>query len=239
MPVRSRQIQSVEKAMSLLEHLKAFPGGASLAEICALSGLTKSTAHGLLHTLVELGYVSHGGTRYSLGSRVWALASTRNDFAERIVSLFTPALGAFNGLCRADCFLAVPSGTHSYLTLAARDANGQCFQNTEDSQRDALRTSAVGKIFLAHNENLTRRLRRNAPLNHSFEQELIQVRQSGFALDNQGSKPGLNCMAIPLRISGQVVASLSMSGVAEQLRPTTLDAMARQSLRQLYELVKY
>jgi len=236
---RSRHIQSVEKAMSLLEQLKIFSDGASLADLCASNGLTKSTAHGLLDTLVELGYVSHHGARYSLGTRVWALAPTPNDAAQRIRESFIPALRAFNELCEADCFLTVPSGTRSYLTLEAMDANGAFFRPTDDTQRDALRTSAVGKIFLAHDSGLARRARRNAALDRTLEDELIQVRQNGFALDDQGSQTGLNCMAIPLRMRGQVVGALGTSGSAEQLRPALLQLKARQALRQLYDLVKY
>jgi IclR family transcriptional regulator, acetate operon repressor len=235
----SRQIQSVERAMSLLERLKTFPDGASLADLCAASGLTKSTAHGLLNTLVELGYVDHQDTQYRMGARAQALAVARNDATARIRELFTPALYAFNELCESDCFLTVPGGTRSYLTLEALDANGRSFRVKEDSRRDAIRTSAVGKVFLAHDAGLARRMRRHAQLGLSLETELVQVRQCGFALDCQGSQPELNCLAIPLRLKGQVVGALGTSGMAEQLKPAVLQLQARRALRQLYELVKF
>ena len=239
MTTHSRHIQSVEKAMGLLEQLRTFSDGASLADLCAANGLTKSTAHGLLSTLVELGYVAHHGARYSLGARALALSVPHNDATERIRELFTPALYAFNELCGSDCFLTVPGGTRSYLTLEALDANGRSFRIEEDSRRDAIRTSAVGKVFLAHDADLARRIRRNASLGPSLEAELVQVRDRGFAIDHQGSQPNLNCLAIPLRVKGRVVGALGTSGLADQLRPAVLQIKAKRALRQLYELVKY
>lgn len=195
MTTRSRQIQSVERAMGLLEQLRDLPQGAA-------NGLTKSTAHGLLNTLVELGYVTHQGNRYWLGNRVRVLAQSPHDPAERIRELFSPALHSFNELCEADCFLAVASGTRSYLTLEAVDRNGVAFEPTVDKQRDALCTSAVGKVLLAHDEQLARRIRRVGAMGRSLEGELTLVRNIGFAVDCQASLPGLNCMAIPLRLEG-------------------------------------
>lgn len=238
MTARNRLIQSVEKAMGLLEQLKDFPDGVSLADLCAANGLTKSTTHGLLDTLVELGYVSHHCARYRLGTRVWGLAPTPIESVQRVRESFTPALQAFNELCEADCFLTVPGGTRSYLTLEAVDATGCRFRPQEDHQRDAILTSAVGKIFLAHDSALARRMRRGAYLDRPLEDELIQVRHQGFAIDHQGSKPGLNCMAIPLRIRGRVVGALGTSGDSEHLHAALLEIKARKSLSRLYELVK-
>jgi len=235
---RSRQIQSVERAMRLLEQLRDFPQGGKLAELCSANGLTKSTAHGLLDTLVELGYVTHQGNRYWLGNRVRALAQSPHDPARRIRELFSPALHAFNELCEADCFLAVASGTRSYLTLEAVDCDGVAFEPIIDNHRDALCTSAVGKVLLAHDEQLARRIRREGAIGRSLEGELTLVRNVGFAVDHQASLPGLNCMAISLRLQGQVVGALGTSGRASALRPVLLQLKAKRALRQLYDLVK-
>ena len=238
MTTRSRQIQSVERAMGLLEQLRDLSQGARLADLCAANGLTKSTAHGLLSTLVELGYVTHRGNRYWLGNRVRSLAQSPHDPAQRIRELFSPALHAFNELCESDCFLAVASGTRSYLTLEAVDRDGVLFEPIIDNQRDALCTSAVGKVLLAHDEQLARRIRREGAIDRSLERDLELVRNVGFAVDHQASLPDLNCMAIPLRLQGQVVGALGTSGSASTLRPALLQLKAKQALRQLYDLVK-
>ncbi|MFJ4145567.1 IclR family transcriptional regulator [Pseudomonas sp. NPDC089734] len=239
MKARSRHIQSIERAMALLELLKAYPQGARLTDLCVPNGLTKSTAHGLLDTLADMGYVTHQGSRYLLGSRIQTLAHAGHDRNERLRQLFTPALQAFNESCEANCFLAIPSGARTYLTLDALDAGGHPLTQQDDDQRDALRTSAVGKVFLAHDPMLARRVRRSAPLGKDLEHELLRINECGYALDIQASEPGLNCMAIPLRVKGKVVGALGTSGPADRLAPQVMQLMAKRAMRDLFELVKY
>lgn len=222
MVVSKRHIQSIERAMMLLEKLKMYPDGASLAELCTPNGLTKSTAHGLLNTLTDLGYVSHQGAKYSVGTRVHALASATNDPREEIHETFIPALRAFNELCELDCYLAIASGARTYLTLEAFDQHGRSIVPCIDSQRDAIRTSAIGKVFMAHDPALARTVRRNAPLERSVEDELVRISICGFALDSKASQAGLNCMAIPLRFKGKVVAALGASGESAHLHSKVL-----------------
>lgn len=62
----NRRIQSVERAMALLEAIAAAGGETRLVDLSAQLGLSKSTLHGLLNTLVAMGYVSRRGTRYAL-----------------------------------------------------------------------------------------------------------------------------------------------------------------------------
>ena len=98
--------------------------------------------------------------------------------------------------------MAMPSGTKTYLTLEALNANGNPFHVDADSRRDAIHTSAMGKILLTHDSHLLRRLRRNCLIDPQLEGELEQIRRDGFAIHRQGSVEGLNCMAIPLRVKG-------------------------------------
>ena len=48
--------QSIQRIFSVIEVLAAHPDGVSLQQLCAKTGLAKSTAHRMLASLVELGY---------------------------------------------------------------------------------------------------------------------------------------------------------------------------------------
>ncbi|EPK5281614.1 helix-turn-helix domain-containing protein [Pseudomonas aeruginosa] len=237
MAKHGRHIQSVERAMALLELLNANPGGTVLANLCRTTGLSKSTAHGLLSTLVDLGYVSNEGNEYTPGSRIRLIATAHPDSADRVSELFTPALHAFNEICQRNSYLAIPSGTRSYLTLNSLDPQGSPLSDPVDARRDAVRTSAVGKIFLAHDRSFARRVRRNASIDRDLEHELMLVNESGFAFDIAASRPGLHCMAIPLRHRGVLVGALGMSGAEEDMEPRWMEMKARQAVRELYSLV--
>lgn len=50
-------IQSIERAVGLLEIIAQQGGGARLRDLAVISGLGKTTAHNILQTLEQLGYV--------------------------------------------------------------------------------------------------------------------------------------------------------------------------------------
>ena len=233
----NRPIQSVERAMFLLEMLKEHPQGASLAELCEPLHLSKSTAHGLLRTLADMGYVSQQGGLYISGLRAHTLAPQHHSPGTDLRQRFTPALRAFNELCGADCFLTVASGNRTYLTLAGLNRAGLPLVLPTDTQRDALRTSAAGKVLMANDPALARQVRRLAPLDRSLEQELLQIAERGFALDVQSALKDLNCMAIPLRHKGKVVGALGTSGAPNELDPASMQLMAKRALRELCTMV--
>lgn len=85
--------------MTLLEHLNANPSGMSLASLCQLCGLNKSTAHGLLNTLVDMGYVSNIDNQYLPGARTISL-TPRKTLVDETIKLFSPALHALNDICQ-------------------------------------------------------------------------------------------------------------------------------------------
>ncbi len=65
-------IQSVARALDLLEAAHAHPGGMSLSEAGAAAGLRVTTAHHLLSTLVQRGYLekTRRPVRYRVGARL-------------------------------------------------------------------------------------------------------------------------------------------------------------------------
>ncbi|KAF1054378.1 MAG: Glycerol operon regulatory protein [Stenotrophomonas maltophilia] len=233
----TRTIQSLERAMLLLETLSACGGRARLAEVAERSGLTKSTAHGLLDTLVGMGYVVRAGNDYALGLRLQTLVRPLRDEDERLRAAFLPALRAFTELCGEHCVLAVPAGTRAYFTLDALAADGRPLALPLDERRDALTTSAVGKVFLAHDRALVRRLRRSDALPVELEPELQHVNARGYALDLQTSQPELNCIALPLRVRGRVVAALGAGGPAERFAQPYMRRLATRAMRELFDLV--
>lgn len=68
------RVQSVDRALDLLEAIREQPDGLGLSEAARAVGLRVTTAHNLVSTLVQRGYLSKGGRpmRYHLGPRVAA-----------------------------------------------------------------------------------------------------------------------------------------------------------------------
>jgi len=90
-----RLIQSIERATAILEIIAEEGGAARLQHIAEQAKLGKTTAHNLLKTLDELGYVHRraGDTRYHLGGRILNLARIAGDDGA-LRSRLRPALEA-------------------------------------------------------------------------------------------------------------------------------------------------
>ncbi|WP_437611848.1 IclR family transcriptional regulator [Erwinia sp. V71] len=234
----NRRIQSVERAMALLEAIAAAGGEARLVDLSVQLALSKSTLHGLLNTLAALGYVSRHGPRYALGLRLREIAQPLADADAALRTAFAPALRGLARHSGETCYLAVPCGTREYLYIDAVEGNGSLRVASPRGRREGLTTSAIGKVFLANDPSLVRSLRRAGLLPAGMENELQSIEASGYALDLEEAEPGLNCLALPLRKQGRVVAALGVAGPAHRLRKPVLRRLATMCMRDLFDMIK-
>ena len=149
LPSGPRLIQSIERAVAILEILAREGGAASLKHIAERTGLGKTTAHNILKTLDELGYVRRrvGDTRYHLGGRILNLARIAGDDSALRIRL-RPALEAIAGKTGETVYLAAPSGDETYYLDTIE--SGQTLRTTcRVGERERLEGSAIGLGFLA------------------------------------------------------------------------------------------
>ncbi|WP_337053597.1 IclR family transcriptional regulator [Pseudoxanthomonas sp. USHLN014] len=234
----NRHIQSVERALALLEAIAGAGGQARLVDLAAQLGLSKSTLHGLLNTLAAMGYVARHGTRYALGLRLREIAQPLTDADAALRTAFAPALQALARRSGETCYLAVPCGTREYLYIDAVEGGERLRVASPRGRREGLTTSAIGKIFLTHDPTLVRSLRRAGLVPAALEQELQAIDESGYALDLEQAEPGLNCLALPLRRQGRVVAALGVAGPVQRLPKAKLRRLAQAGLRDLFGMLK-
>ncbi|MEL4887335.1 IclR family transcriptional regulator [Pectobacterium betavasculorum] len=234
----TRHIQSVERAMALLETISAAGGEARLVDLAKQLALNKSTLHGLLNTLSAMGYVSRQGTRYTLGLRLREIAQPLADADAVLRTAFAPALRALAERSGETCYLAVPCGTREYLYIDAVEGSGSLRVASPRGRREGLTTSAIGKVFLAHDLELVRSLRRGELIPRELEGELKKIAEQGYALDLEEAEPGLNCLALPLRRQGRVVAALGAAGPSQRLRRPVLQHMAAKAMSEMFDILK-
>ncbi|WP_244490682.1 helix-turn-helix domain-containing protein [Aureimonas frigidaquae] len=115
-PAGTRPIQSITRAVAILEIIAREGGAASLKEIADRTGLGKTTAHNILRTLGELGYVRRrvGDTRYHLGGRILNLSRMAGDDSA-LRNRLRPALEAIAHKSGETVYLAVPSALRLVL----------------------------------------------------------------------------------------------------------------------------
>lgn len=90
MNTKGKTIQSLERGFMILETLSLAESPLSLQDITQSVKLAKTTVHGLLATLVKLGYVEHTKQTYQLGSRLRELSKPLEQRDEIVRRHFFP-----------------------------------------------------------------------------------------------------------------------------------------------------
>ncbi len=222
---RSTGVQSVERAVGLLELLARGGGRLPLSELAEQSALPLGTVHRLLATLTSAGCVfQEGDRRYALGPALIPLgdAATRllGDWAQPFLVRLVEVSGETSNLAVLDddrvLYLAQAPGRHRMRMF------------TEVGRRVLPHTTATGKVLLAwQDEAQVRRVvarfglpahtARSLTTLDAFLAELATVRETGWAADDEEEEEGVRCLAVPVGPGPHAVAAVSVSGPASRL----------------------
>jgi IclR family KDG regulon transcriptional repressor len=241
-------IQAVEKALSIIRVLAEVPGQKALGvtEIARLIGVTKSTTHRLLATLVEHSFVARDadGGRYRLG---WAFyqAAQRLPQAGGVLDLAQPLLQEACSALGETVNLAVRQGAHMTIIDSQEVPSGLKVE-TPKGVSQPLHNSAVGKaLLLDFDEAALRQLLGPGPYEVTASQTLTScerlwanlssARDQGYTLDDEEAIDGVRCLGAPVRdYRREIVAAVSVTGPRQRLTgdkfAETADRVRRLSL---------
>ena len=217
-------VQSVHRALDVLEVVAARGGTLTIGEIATLTGIPLPTAHRLLRTLVDRGYMRQApDRRYALGFRLVPLGASAGSMVgagtERVLARVVDALGETANLAMLDgdrvAYVAQVPGKHAMRMF------------TEVGRRVHPHCTAVGKAVLsvAPEDQVRSLLARTGLPRHTsstitdieeFLAQLDEVRERGYALDEGEQEVGVRCVAV--RLPGSAVQmGLSISGPAPRM----------------------
>jgi IclR family transcriptional regulator, acetate operon repressor len=238
-PMATRErgsVQSVDRALTLLEALARSGGSVPLTEIAARARLNISTCHHLLATLIKWGYVAKApGRRYALGARGLHLgqAFLKQVDLPRRAQPFVERISEETG---ETVHLAVLQGD-SIITLLKREGRHAVRVDTGAlGASDAAHATATGKAMLAWlPEGEIRRILATKGMAaftsntitdpDAFVKELQLVRRHGHAVDREEFQPGVVCVGAAIRNHlGAVVGAISASAPTQR---TTEEHLAR------------
>lgn len=221
---RPRGVQSVDRALDILEVLAAHPGTLGVTEVAREVGLAQGTAHRLLAALVQRGWVRQdAGRRYGVGPAAMRLGDA--SYRE-LGALAGPALRAAVQETGETANLAVLEGRQMvYVAQSPSPHTLRIF--AEVGRRVPLHSTAVGKVALAGLDRdgvrgllagltLEARTPRTITDPVALEGELDRVAAQGWAVDDEEQELGVRCVAVPVRLHGLSVA-LSVSGPTERM----------------------
>ena len=215
-------IQSVDRALFLLESIAEAGGETTLTDLSQRTGLNISTCHHLLATLVQRGFAAKvpGKRLYALGARILHLgqACRQVDLPRRAL----PYLEAVNRATGETVHLAVVQGD-SVVTLAVRETRHAVRVDTGRIGKIAApHATSVGKAILAWlpDDEMSRivagglkRCSDNTITDFAaLVDDLKRVRRDGYALDREEHLPGVICVGAAIRDqAGTVLCGISAS----------------------------
>ena len=204
-------VQSIDRALDIVEALSVQPHGMLLKDLSAEVGLHVSTTHRLLASLVSRGYVQKDieTGKYRLTVRLFEIGS-RAISGMNLVSISRPYLEQ------------LAAGTGETVHLVARNNDEVVYLYKEDRResvihmasfvglRSPMYRTAVGKSILAllPEEEVRRIWDRSViePLTPNtivryddLLENLAIVRQRGWAMDNEENELGVLCIAAPIK----------------------------------------
>ncbi|HHY42106.1 MAG TPA: IclR family transcriptional regulator [Thermoanaerobacterales bacterium] len=216
-------VQSVRRAMMILEELATEKEGLGVTELAKRINLHKSTVHRMLTTLLNQGYVEQtvSSDKYRLGMKLLFLGGAileRMDIRREAHDLLKELSEKVNETVH----LVVPDGYRA-IYIDKLDSNKTIRMYSQIGRIAPLHASAVGKVILAFSEEsfihkviekgLTRFSAKTITEPKKLMEHLKKIRELGFAVDDEENEEGIRCVAAPIfDYTGKVIGAISVSG---------------------------
>lgn len=218
------QIQSVGRALEILNILTQHPQGLGVTEISNRLNTAKSTAHRLLSTLLEYNFLSQDPLTndYKLGTQILYISNfilenfNIRDVAKLRIEELSRAANETVHLCIYD--------SDEIVYVDKVESNQTLRMHSRIGKRGLMHCTGVGKSILAYLEPeevesilLTKGMKaftENTITNlEDMNNELMIIKQNGYALDNIENENGIRCIAAPIFDHNQKpIAAISISG---------------------------
>ncbi len=247
-----RSVQSVDRALDLLEALVAADGEVSITALAARTGLHVSTVHRLLSTLLRRGYVRQNNetSRYYAGAKLATLGEGRSRYGELRLRA-RPILRAITEATRETANLVVLDDLAAvYIETVPSPQVVRLF--TAVGNRVPLHATGAGKCLLAalpaaKRDALLDRLELRSFTPHTIvdravlQRALDEARERGFVIDDEEYDDGVRCVAVPVGGMSDAIAAISVSAPANRLarqRCLELVPLLRRSAQELAASVR-
>ena len=217
-------VQSVDRALRILELLKEHPSGQGVTEVANFLEVAKSTAHRLLLSLERHGYVQKVGreSTYRLGLKFIEM----NYFVVKHLNIVEIAKPIIEKLSKdtGEIVHLVMLDNQQVVYIDKVDNQSAIRIYSQVGRRAPLYCTAVGKSILAYrNEEEVLEYIDQVPFKrfteHTFVngedliKELHAIKTRGFSYDNEEHELGIRCVAAPIfDYTGEVQYAISVTG---------------------------
>lgn len=234
-----RNIQSIERAVTVLDYLMKKPHGEHLTTISRDLGLNKSTVFSIISTLENLRCVTQNqdNGRYMLGLRLLEFAQSLLLNLD-VVNIAKPYLLDLASKYDETVNLALLSG-NDVIYVDKVQSSKSIRVEIRLHEKVPVYCCSTGKTFLSFMEEEQRnhildkitfqpRTIYSISNRAQLEAELEIIRQRGYAYDREEYELGLTCIACPVRNRrGETIASISLNAPTNRMLNINQEALIK------------
>lgn len=247
-------IQSVERALKILDLFDEHTTELKITEISKRMELHKSTVHSLLKTLQEHSYIDQNSEngKYRLGLKLAERGNLviSNLDIRKIARKYLLELSDKTG---QTVHLGILDGREG-VYIDKVEGQQAIIKYSRIGRRLPLHTTAIGKVLLAFQKpDVMQRLLEDFPYQHQtsntisneavFRKEIEKIQNKNYAVDDQENEQGVRCVAVPIfNGKGQVLAAISISTLVSRVSEQELSVfidLLKTSCKELSEQMKY
>jgi IclR family KDG regulon transcriptional repressor len=222
---KTENVAAVLKVFAVMEALVEGKK-VSLADLAQRAMTSKTTAHRLLQTMVDLGYVEQDAEteKYGLTLKLFSLGARSLTEQTDLLRVADPAMGKLSRATGESINLGILDDRDQKVVYIHKyDSAYSLSMKSTLGLRNPLHSTSLGKALLAWRDEEEIRERINkmeltklAPRTITDPQELFEqlhiTRSRGFAEEVEESEAGVRCMAAPIfNYLGKPVAAMSIS----------------------------
>ncbi len=233
----SGQVQSLSRALKLLNALSYYVQGLSLSEVAQEVGLPNSTAHRLLTTLQNERYVRFDNERsvWMIGVQAFRVGSTFVRSRD-LVSIARPYMRRLMDQSGETVNLGILD-RDEVVYLAQVETQKMMRAIAGPGGRAAIHCSGIGKALLAFMNvedrdrllgslQMHRETAKTLTSGRALKDQLPTISGSGYAVDDEENAIGLRCVAgVIFNEHSEPLAGLSISGPTARLTDALLPSL--------------
>lgn len=226
----SNLVQSVERAIEILDCLADHPKGCGIAELSKNLGLSKSTIHRIITTLKHKEYVAQNkeNDKYQLGIKILGLSSSIINNMD-LIDIAKPYINEFANKVDEVIHLCIPDESYSNIIyvdkISPENTSRTITMSSSIGKKAPIYCTASGKLLLSqYSDDKIKELLKDVDFIKytentitnidTFLDEIHEIRKNSYALDNVEYDTGVICIAVPiLDRTNKIVAATSLSSV--------------------------
>ena len=229
------EVKSVTTSLELVELLRS-KDGATVTELSQQIELSKSSIHSHLQTLENRGYVTGNGGEYQVGLKYLTLGGYAQA-KQRLYDLARPEVdGLVDETGLKATVMVEENGRGIYLYQRRGDKTIKT--DSHIGTRVYLHCTALGKAILSNlrreeveaiidRHGLPQRTENTVSDKQTLFNELNDIRERGYAIDEQERINGVRCVSASIVAeNGDVLGSLSLSGSTKNFPEERLEELA-------------